>query len=270
MVDPREYELPDAGLLYVQDAETGEQLLVDSSDPELRRRLRALADEQDDDHPPRRSLRPGSTSTSCRPRTTSSRAFVRMAASGAGGIDDDLRLAGVAARLAGPPGRGGRLRAVAPTTRRRSARTSPRRASSRPASARRRAGAGTCRSRCSSLALGPPRRRRRPADGDHQDAAAPGHGDPRDRRLQQHGREPTSSPPASARRSWPPSDFVREQPSSVRIGVVAFGPSARDRAAAHLRPRRRPAGHQPPVPGRRHLAWRRASSPRSTPSPARR
>jgi uncharacterized protein (DUF58 family) len=47
MVDPREYELPDAGLLYVQDAETGEQLLVDSSDPELRQRLRAVAEEQD-------------------------------------------------------------------------------------------------------------------------------------------------------------------------------------------------------------------------------
>ena len=48
LVDPREYELPDAGLLYVQDAETGEQLLVDSSDPELRRRLLAVAAEQDD------------------------------------------------------------------------------------------------------------------------------------------------------------------------------------------------------------------------------
>ncbi len=48
MVDPREYELPDAGLLYVQDAETGEQLLVDSSDPELRRRLRAAAEDQDE------------------------------------------------------------------------------------------------------------------------------------------------------------------------------------------------------------------------------
>jgi hypothetical protein len=34
-------------LLYVQDAETGEQLLVDSSDPELRQRLRAVAEEQD-------------------------------------------------------------------------------------------------------------------------------------------------------------------------------------------------------------------------------
>jgi uncharacterized protein (DUF58 family) len=48
MVDPREYELPDAGLLFAEDAETGEQLLVDSSDPELRRRLRALAAERDE------------------------------------------------------------------------------------------------------------------------------------------------------------------------------------------------------------------------------
>ena len=48
LVDPREYELPDAGLLFVEDAETGEQLLVDSSDPELRRRLRAAAEEQDE------------------------------------------------------------------------------------------------------------------------------------------------------------------------------------------------------------------------------
>jgi uncharacterized protein (DUF58 family) len=48
LVDPREYLLPDAGLLFVQDAETGEQLLVDSSDPQLRRRLQALAEEQDE------------------------------------------------------------------------------------------------------------------------------------------------------------------------------------------------------------------------------
>jgi len=48
MVDPRERELPDAGLLYAEDAETGEQLLVDSSDPELRRRLRAAVAERDE------------------------------------------------------------------------------------------------------------------------------------------------------------------------------------------------------------------------------
>jgi uncharacterized protein (DUF58 family) len=46
LFDPREYELPDAGLIAVQDAETGEQLLVDSSDPEFRRRLRAAGEER--------------------------------------------------------------------------------------------------------------------------------------------------------------------------------------------------------------------------------
>ena len=79
LVDPREYELPDAGLLFVQDAETGEQLLVDSSDPELRRRLLAAADEQDEAIRRAVSRGPGSTSTSCRPRTTCCSAFVRMA-----------------------------------------------------------------------------------------------------------------------------------------------------------------------------------------------
>ena len=37
--DPREVELPDAGLIVVEDAETGEQLFVDTSDPEFRRRF---------------------------------------------------------------------------------------------------------------------------------------------------------------------------------------------------------------------------------------
>ncbi|MBV8162560.1 MAG: DUF58 domain-containing protein, partial [Acidimicrobiia bacterium] len=44
--DPREFELPVAGLIAVQDAETGEQLLVDSSDPEFRRRLRRAGEER--------------------------------------------------------------------------------------------------------------------------------------------------------------------------------------------------------------------------------
>jgi uncharacterized protein (DUF58 family) len=37
--DPREVELPDVGVVAMQDAETGEQLFVDTSDPELRRRF---------------------------------------------------------------------------------------------------------------------------------------------------------------------------------------------------------------------------------------
>jgi uncharacterized protein (DUF58 family) len=46
LFDPREFELPNAGLLAIQDAETGEQLLVDSSDPEFRRRLRLAGEER--------------------------------------------------------------------------------------------------------------------------------------------------------------------------------------------------------------------------------
>jgi uncharacterized protein (DUF58 family) len=41
VVDPAELELPDLGLILVEDAETGEQLLVDTSDPLLRGRLAA-------------------------------------------------------------------------------------------------------------------------------------------------------------------------------------------------------------------------------------
>jgi uncharacterized protein (DUF58 family) len=47
LVDRREYELPDAGLIVVEDAETGEQLTVDSSDPEFRRRLRAAGEDRE-------------------------------------------------------------------------------------------------------------------------------------------------------------------------------------------------------------------------------
>ncbi|MFC7527360.1 DUF58 domain-containing protein [Actinoplanes sp. GCM10030250] len=39
VVDPSELELPDLGLILVEDAETGETLLVDTSDPLLRGRL---------------------------------------------------------------------------------------------------------------------------------------------------------------------------------------------------------------------------------------
>ena len=41
VVDPIELELPDLGLVLVEDAETGEQLLADTSDPLFRQRLRA-------------------------------------------------------------------------------------------------------------------------------------------------------------------------------------------------------------------------------------
>lgn len=45
--DPRETELPDAGVIVIEDAETGEQLTVDTSDPHFRRRLAAVVDSRE-------------------------------------------------------------------------------------------------------------------------------------------------------------------------------------------------------------------------------
>jgi len=45
--DRREMELPDAGLLVVEDAETGEYLTVDTSDPEFCRRFLAAGQERE-------------------------------------------------------------------------------------------------------------------------------------------------------------------------------------------------------------------------------
>jgi uncharacterized protein (DUF58 family) len=47
LVDPLEAELPDLGLLVVQDAETGEQLLVDTHDGAFRRRFAAGAERRE-------------------------------------------------------------------------------------------------------------------------------------------------------------------------------------------------------------------------------
>jgi uncharacterized protein (DUF58 family) len=46
LFDPREHHLPDAGLIVVEDAETGELLSVDTSDPEFRKRYASAADIQ--------------------------------------------------------------------------------------------------------------------------------------------------------------------------------------------------------------------------------
>jgi uncharacterized protein (DUF58 family) len=47
VIDAADDELPDAGLVVVEDAETGEQLVIDSSDPLLRARLRTGVEERD-------------------------------------------------------------------------------------------------------------------------------------------------------------------------------------------------------------------------------
>ena len=47
VVDAADDVLPEAGLVVLEDAETGEQLVVDSGDPSLRARLRAAVEERD-------------------------------------------------------------------------------------------------------------------------------------------------------------------------------------------------------------------------------
>lgn len=45
--DPREVALPDAGLIVVEDSETGQQIYVDTSNPEFRRRFREAAERRE-------------------------------------------------------------------------------------------------------------------------------------------------------------------------------------------------------------------------------
>jgi uncharacterized protein (DUF58 family) len=49
LVDPMERDLPDLGLLTMRDAETGEQVLVDTHDPAFRHRFSQLAAQRDED-----------------------------------------------------------------------------------------------------------------------------------------------------------------------------------------------------------------------------
>ena len=47
LVDPREVALPDVGPIILEDAETGEQLYVDTGDPGFRRRFEAAAEDRE-------------------------------------------------------------------------------------------------------------------------------------------------------------------------------------------------------------------------------
>jgi uncharacterized protein (DUF58 family) len=49
LYDPLEMELPDLGLLVIQDAETGEQVFVDTHDKGFRRRFRELAEKREEE-----------------------------------------------------------------------------------------------------------------------------------------------------------------------------------------------------------------------------
>jgi len=46
VVDRREFDLPAVGMIYVEDAETGEQIFVDTNDAAFQARLRAAADQR--------------------------------------------------------------------------------------------------------------------------------------------------------------------------------------------------------------------------------
>ncbi|MEY3251390.1 MAG: hypothetical protein RL227_363 [Pseudomonadota bacterium] len=46
--DPMEMQLPDVGLVTVEDAETGEQLFIDAADPAFRERYETIAAQQED------------------------------------------------------------------------------------------------------------------------------------------------------------------------------------------------------------------------------
>ena len=46
MFDPREFDLPAVGMVYVEDPETGEQIFLDTDDPAFRERLREAAGER--------------------------------------------------------------------------------------------------------------------------------------------------------------------------------------------------------------------------------
>ena len=49
LTDPMERELPDIGLVVMQDAETGEQLLVDTHDKAFRRRFAQAAEKREEE-----------------------------------------------------------------------------------------------------------------------------------------------------------------------------------------------------------------------------
>ncbi len=223
LVDPREYELPDAGLLVVQDAETGEQLVVDSSDPELRRRLLAAAEEQD--WAIRRAVaRAGVNLHVVSTEEDLVSAFVRMAGAAPEAPPMTFRSPGMLAALLLIPV----LVAAYVSTRRRRARR-----------AEALAAPGPRHHRCQEAAVAPPRalrpvrrrpgrpgRRPGPTDGDGQDCPGAKPRSSWPSTCPTAWRPPTSSPPASRRRRRPRGAFIRRQPPAVRIGVVAFGPGA--------------------------------------------
>ena len=72
LFDRREVELPDVGPLLMEDAETGEQLYVDTHDQGFRQRFHEAAERRETDACATRSSAPASTPSRSRPTRTSS------------------------------------------------------------------------------------------------------------------------------------------------------------------------------------------------------
>jgi len=49
LIDPREVELPDVGMIVMEDAETGEQMFVDTHDAKFRKRFNAAVQKREDE-----------------------------------------------------------------------------------------------------------------------------------------------------------------------------------------------------------------------------
>ena len=112
VLDRREFELPAAGMIYVEDAETGEQIFVDTDDAGFQQRLRAAADERQ----AALAAVPARRGRTCSPSppTRTSCAPWPASRSCAGGDGDDIRLALDAAQPRRSPVAGAGISAAAP------------------------------------------------------------------------------------------------------------------------------------------------------------
>ena len=248
-VDPREAELPDVGLIYVEDAETGEQIFVDTERPRVPRAAAGAA--ADERQAAARGGRPrGRRRPAPRSRTDEDLVRARCCASPscAGGGADELR---VAVGAAGPArGAAARRRipaaaaAAGPSAGPSWPRAGPRRPGApggRPVAARR-AGPARRGARRAAARPGPAGRRRSPSRAARARSSSPSTSRPA-------WRPRTCSPPASTRPRRPPGRSSSKQPAtsgsaswrSASTAVIAQQPTDGQGAGAR---RGRPAGPQ--------------------------
>ncbi len=258
-----ELELPDLGLILVEDAETGEQLLADTSDPLFRQRLRGAGRRPARRRWPTAMRRAGvDRATGSPPIRTWSRALidmVRRSKRRRAPMTLPVPARWSSSRRWSRAAAGAGLPGAAPAAGPGAGRRRPRRAG--------RAGwaacAGTCRPRCSCIALTLLLLAVGPSAGDASTIPrAAGTVDPRLRRVQQHDRDRRD-----ARPGWPPPRPPRPASSRrsrtrVDVGRGRVRPGRADHPPADQRPRRGDRRHQaaarrPAVP-----RWARRSSRR--------